>query len=260
MTNDEWKDYIDRYLGHGGPLLMGDGDMYEIMIDSAPILIKEGLITTYPIERAVETFARVYHLFITNPEKKENDSYMVMSDYDSGKRKYKGTILITPSGRINIITGDGERNRKEIDQYMNKYGYFLSFEKEYLDNWREFYYDKKFDEDMTEMVHKIEYIYHICPQKLKEKILKQGLTPHESKWKQFNYRHRCYFFLKNDKLSNWASHFKFHKKDEPYMCLKIDVSMLPEDMKFYNDPKIENGVYTLQGVPPEAITIIRENI
>jgi len=227
-------------------------------------VITEGLIKTYPIERVIEAMARVFNLKIT-------DKAEINRIYSSIKNKtfqpsHNGYVAINQlnSKVLTFVVGGGEFNEGILDQYMNKYGYFLCNKAEWSDEWSRYQYEKKFDVDVTDIILKQQFIYHICPSKLKDKILKQGLVPHKSKYPGFNNDFRLYFFIK--KKQDWefmmyASDFRGDKNTEDeYTLLEIDTSNISQEIKFYADPRMEDGIYTLQGIAPNAIKILNEEL
>lgn len=70
-------------------------------------------------------------------------------------------------------------------------------------------------------------------------------------------------YLWTEKPSNWkdiAVAFKESGGEEPYVLLSIDRSKMNENIKFYFDSNTFSqypvAVYTLEPIPPYAITII----
>ena len=102
------------------------------------------------------------------------------------------------------------------------------------------------------------FIYHICPLRVVDKILKQGLTPRNN-GRIASHPERVYLFLEYPKnwIENIAKNFKISGKDEKYCLLEIDTRNL-NDVKFYYDSNIMlkyPAVYTLEPIPPTAIRV-----
>jgi hypothetical protein len=116
------------------------------------------------------------------------------------------------------------------------------------------YFRPKFDQQVKENGIPNE-CYHICPTKLVDKILKQGLHPKDY-GRISNHPERVYLFLK--KPFDWkevANTFK-ESRDDNYSLLKIDTSKLYNKMKFYFDSltMTDNpAIYTNETIPPQYI-------
>lgn len=103
------------------------------------------------------------------------------------------------------------------------------------------------------------FLYHICPLRVVDKILMQGLTPRNN-GRIASHPERVYLFLDyNKEWRNIAKNFKFSGKNEPYVYLKIDTRKLNPQVKFYYDSNTMSGcpaIYTLEPIPPTAIEVI----
>jgi len=246
------------------PLVQIDAIIEPLKPDRPYGIIKEGLIKTYPIEQVIEAMARVFNLKIVN--KSEINRIYSSIKSNTFQSSHNGYVAINQlnSKVLTFVVGGGGFNKDVLDQYMNKYGYFLCNKAEWSDEWTRYQYEKKFDIDVTDIILKQQFIYHICPSKLKDKILKQGLVPHKSKYPRFNNDSRLYFFIKNKEDIEWkfimyASGFRCDKNTEDkYMLLEIDTSKIAQEIKFYADPRMTDGIYTLQGIAPNAIKILNE--
>lgn len=125
------------------------------------------------------------------------------------------------------------------------------------------YFRPKFDQQVKENGIPNE-CYHICPTRLFDKILKQGLHPKDY-GRTSNHPERVYIFLK--KPFDWksiANTFK-ESKDDAYSLLKIDTSKLYNKLKFYFDSltMTDNpAIYTNETIPPQYIREIdrEENV
>lgn len=104
------------------------------------------------------------------------------------------------------------------------------------------------------------YLYHICPTRVVDKILQQGLTP-RNHGRIASHPERVYCFIKYDK--DWkediASQFRISGGDEPYSYLEIDTRKIDKIPKFYYDSNVMEkhpAIYTLEPIPPTAIKVI----
>lgn len=231
----------------------------RLWVKKSPVTITEGLIKTYPITIVVKCLTNLFNL--------SNDDKDV-DDIIAGKSNYNGVIKIAHGAnnckQIYTILPNDESVLSRFEQHLNKYGYFNGgwvFVYDTNDEWVKIWWDKKFDGDATEVVRKLGKLYHICSSTVYDKISKSGLTPKKSQWKDFDNPERVYFFI--DKLSHaeldfYANDFRDSKTkvSDEYFLLEIDISKVNSTMKFYADSRMPYAVYSLEGVPPYAITII----
>lgn len=229
--------------------------------------LNEGLIKTFPVDRVLNMMSELFDMEIIEGSPKEitrKASQIIMVDeLENGLIcKVKGAAN-DDSETIVFYVQEGEYNKELISKHMDKYGYFLSSDSIPYDGVVRLQYEKKFDYDVTDIVKHKKYIYHICPSTIKHKIFQQGITPHTSKWPIFKNDERCYFFLdlNIDLIKRWADNFRNAKKQDcNYLLLAINVEKLSDNIKFYLDPRMTRGVYTLEGIKPDCIEIINENI
>lgn len=119
------------------------------------------------------------------------------------------------------------------------------------------YFRPKFDQQVKENGIP-NYCYHICPTRLVDKILKQGLHPKDY-GRTSNHPERVYLFIQ--KPLDWkyiAKTFK-ESRNEKYSLLRIDTSKLYDKMKFYYDSltMTDNpAIYTNETIPSPYITAI----
>jgi len=243
-----------------GKILFEMYTMDTIRLNGDQYVISEGLIRTYPIEKVVECLARLFNL--------ATDSKL-LPQVEAGQSKYNGLINIAEGNNdtkeILVFVPDSEYNKENIDKYMNKWGYFCSYKRKYLNkaDLIILQYEKKFDIDVTDYIKKSGVIYHIAPNNVVEKIMKKGLIPKNSTW-QFSHEGRVYCFyqpLSDFGFNEFVNDFQYNKKigknNNGFSLLQIDVSLLNNDVKFYADPRQINAVYTMDNIPPQAIKIIR---
>ena len=122
---------------------------------------------------------------------------------------------------------------------------------------------KKYDVDVTDYVFEKGILYHLCRKEVVDKILKNGLSPRESQWYSFKNSPRIYFFcveISDKNLEYWVQDTFFGKtiKSNDYVLLKIDVSKINNNPKFYGDPRLTDAVYTYDNINPEAIEKYKE--
>lgn len=240
-----------NYYGKNVPLLTEAPFMDAILLHGPAAMICEGLIITYPIERVCEMIRTVFNLAKSN------------ADFLLNRDKYDGYAALMQgangTSRILTLIYDADYNRDMLAQYFNKYGYFAGAESPCMGNMRMTYWEKKFDNDATEEVKKLRYIYHICKEQVLKKIESQGLTPRNSQWRQFKNSERIYFFIRelsHSEFSAWAKNFSREKQNggDTYIMLKVDVSKLPENIRFFADPRMNDAVYTLENIPPDCLS------
>lgn len=104
------------------------------------------------------------------------------------------------------------------------------------------------------------FLYHVCPTRVVDKILRQGLKP-MNKNRIASHPKRVYLFV--DYNSDWedeiASNFRISGDDEPYSYLKIDTRKINPKIKFFYDSNVMGGnpaIYTYEPIPPTAIRLI----
>lgn len=104
------------------------------------------------------------------------------------------------------------------------------------------------------------FLYHVCPTRVVDKILRQGLKP-MNKNRIASHPKRVYLFV--DYNSDWeeeiASNFRISGNDEPYSYLKIDTRKINPKIKFFYDSNVMGGnpaIYTYEPIPPTAIRLI----
>lgn len=230
--------------------------MDKILLEGNFAFIQEGLIRTYPLKDVCQAISGLFGLSM---DKSLRDEIL------NGKTYYNGYLSVLQAlnneQQILTIVPDKDENRDRMAKYFNKYGYFVAAEESNYP-WRKIWWEKKFGVDATEEVRRYGCLYHLCSSNIYSKIQKQGLTPRSSQWgKDFQNPERIYFFLKNLShitFEGWARDFKRGKNlnTNNFLLLKIDVSKLSFSMRFYADSRMPKAVYSLEGVPPQAITVI----
>lgn len=245
-----------------GKILFEMLTMDTIRLNGKQYVISEGLIKTYPIKEVVNCLARLFNL---------TTDVKLLTQIMLGQSDYNGLINITQgnneTNEVLVLVPKSVYNKDNIDKYMNKWGYFCSAVQEKSGVSTKFFllqYEKKYDIDVTDYVRKTGTLYHIAPNIVVNKIIKNGLVPKNSTWGMFAHEGRVYFFyqpLSDLGFESFVSDFGKNKQvranNDGYSLLKIDVSLLNNNVKFYADPRQSSAVYTLDNIPPKAIEIIK---
>lgn len=104
-----------------------------------------------------------------------------------------------------------------------------------------------------------EFLYHICPTRVVNKILQQGLTPRNN-GRIASHPERVYLFIDYNTLwEEIASQFRISGNNEPYSYLEIDTRKIDNMPKFYYDSNVMRNhpaIYTLEPIPPTSIKVI----
>lgn len=104
----------------------------------------------------------------------------------------------------------------------------------------------------------IQFLYHITKISKVEKILKKGLNPKSSN-SEFDYPDRIYLGINPDELEKELStRFKRLNKGVDYAMLRIDISKIPDNVKFNIDPNYSDGIFTSGNIPPTAIDLFKK--
>lgn len=261
------KEIVEEVLFNTLPKHDPTIDAYWATLQGTPYIIKEGLIKSYPIENVVHAISEMFNLLnYENKTDKNKELYYL----DCGESKYSGIIGLSEfsqnkTKRIEIIVRKNDFNQADFDRYFLKYGWFCSFSNkmEFYKNLIVFIYEKKFDIDVTDAVLEKKYIYHICPNIYLNKINLKGLVPKFSSWNIYYNPERIYFFV--DEVSheqflktvgNFNKGKNVYNLNDGWSLLKVDVSSLTNSPSFYLDPRMKNGVYTMDSISPENIEII----
>ena len=103
------------------------------------------------------------------------------------------------------------------------------------------------------------FLYHICPTRVVDRILRQGLTPRNN-GRIASHPERVYLFIeRNNDWEDIASQFRISGNDEPYSYLRVDTRKINPQIHFYYDSNVMQGnpaIYTLEPIPPTTIKVI----
>ena len=236
------NDFINGYKDYRLlpiPTFYGD-KLYE------PVSIKEVIGDIVPPDEVVERILKKYSLPQSFAKKVEahNKIYIYV---------------------VTAVIGD---NETMIINDMEKLGYFLSIKgkpykvQEMVFEELQFEPTSHFQNDETDTVRQQnKYLYHWTPQYNLDKIMTGGLKPtHKNSY--FTYPDRCYF-MTSDIDNHTAQAFgqtlcimnKDKQNDGNYVLLKIDLSKVDENVRFYYDPNSGMSIYTEQSIPSFAISV-----
>lgn len=234
-------------------------EQFDMLVDIRPLLIKEGLITTYPTDSVVKAIADHSNLSVNGKWKSG-----IRGAMDGIETRPSGDIRIErPNGKDDVIVVTLQKNSDAFDNvnaHMLKYGWYNSRTDENNDT-IEYSFEKKFGDRFTvrqlrKMTNKI---YHVTSSKLRKKIISQGLIPKESKTLGFSNGPRIYF--RPDLPSkDMARNFMDLKLDkEPPIAVEVDLDGLNPDQAFFFDPRWKNSIFTFEPIPNTAIKIMEED-
>jgi hypothetical protein len=235
--------------------------------------INEGLIKTYPAEKAIRYLSDTLEKLKFNISSKIENDIIYLKFYDFNK---------IDKSKINDLF-------ELIASIMtNMFGWFPSSMKIKLNNDLISY--KKYDEDEIKLKYhiisniEIEFdskfddyeiyngdLYHLSIQEYKDKILKHGLFP-KSKSKLSSHIDRIYVCKKIDDCYNLIPTMKLHYNDEKsinhfelnnkkwkknikWIIFKIKNN---KSLKLYKDPRYEFGYYIMNNIEPSFISIEKE--
>lgn len=202
----------------------------------------EGLITTYPLDKAITMIKDYFRLF---------DGMIKKEKCRNGEERISVSVFTT------------EDLLSKMKRAMSTFGYFLSSPKEEnikMNNWNTLKFEKKFQENVNEKLRSEEKIlYHLSPRYKKDNILKCGLSP-RSKNSLFSYPNRLYLIRgsvdeETIKKTAWMLEYYNNSKGNKdfYTLFTINLNLIPNDVAFYNDPNFTDGVYTTEYIKPNAI-------
>lgn len=170
---------------------------------------------------------------------------------------------------IYVITACIGINEQLIEDDMKKMGYFLSCKGEVQKIENMYYQTLQFEpysqmqnnETLT-IKYKYDFLYHWTPKYHLNDILKNGLKP-DNKNSKFNYPNRVYLMKGDSDLNEMLNLGKLlsmvnndYRNNGQYVLLKIDITDLSKDLKFYYDSNTSIGIYTEQPIPKKYITVL----
>lgn len=186
------------------------------------------------------------------------------------EKKYSSKFIFTRSENSFYIKTFNTNVNTLLDGIIkdtNTLGWFPSFmeTEEYTGKWDKKYFkegeiklrfEAKFDEEIVENIPPI--LYHITPTQNADKILNTGLVP-KSRSKASYHPDRVYLSKDLKDIENLGEMFYQKTGIKNWTILKIETDMIPGDyLKLYTDPNYEQGYYTLNNIPPQAIEKVKE--
>ena len=201
--------------------------------------LEEGLIHTYPIDTTLRYIKEYFGL---------SDSEIYKGDGENGYE------------RIFVRMYNDGHNKKIMGKAMSLCGYYPAHFTDTLDGYVVIQYESKHDENISEELRKTErFLTHITPTYNVEKILKNGFSP-KSKNYVFNFPDRVYFSVGStipqeslELVKMLAFTNASAGNDGKYSVLKVDLTKIPEGVKFFKDQNYKNGVYTTENIRPDCI-------
>ena len=228
---------------------------FDLATQRHPLIIKEGLIQTYPTDRVVDAVAKNAHLKVWGETGNQ------LNTLRQKPKPFNGEIGVVyfNGNDENILVKIPSENLKafeNINAHLLKYGW-VNFKQKIVDDKTFFYFEKKFGDRFTteQLLNITDKIYHVTNSSLENKILKQGLIPKQSKTPGFNNEPRIYF-LPNPPTKDEAYEIvRMKGKDEQPIIAEVDLKSLKKNQAFFFDSRWANSFFTFEPIPIAAITI-----
>lgn len=202
------------------------------------------------------------YIFINYPNNKLSDTYCdgVYSKLELGIYKI-GMFIYEPHCKD---TKARQEELKDAIEYICHFcGMYISNKnvvKREEGGWIfKFIFEPKFSDKEFELnkCKDIKFLYHITKKTRVKKILTGGLNPKSSNT-MFAYPDRIYLGIDPTMLEKeLLPKFDGYGVEE-YSMLKIDISKIPNNVKFNIDPNYPDGIFTNGNIPPNAIEIHKE--
>jgi hypothetical protein len=218
----------------------------------------EGLIISYPIDKAIETL---------------NDKLLILPFWYSIKKENDSKFILTISGVLNI-----NQIESIFELVNNLLGYYCSFIKYYKTNISrgypfiniedyilksksckkiDLYFEAKFDELLS---YKPDIIFHVTDEINLKNIHKVGIIPKSKNKKSFHLE-RIYITLNKGGAEKFIKNLSFNDNllgiTKYYKILEINITdEFYKDMKIYKDPNMKGGYYIYNNIRPQDIKII----
>ena len=167
---------------------------------------------------------------------------------------------------IGILIANFNMNLQLTNALMSQYGWSLASYGTHTDvdgmDWLVLTYDPMFQNDITDEVKEYDIIYHWSPQYNQNDIETYGLQP-KSQNEKLMYPNRLHFVKGSatneilydigKQLCNWNHRIT---NDGNYILFSVNPQKLPENIRFYYDPRYEYGYYTKQSIDSQYIDLI----
>ena len=218
---------------------------FDISLEIFKEQINEGLYKTYPVDFVLKHF-RKYIGFST--------------DWKEFVRNFPNcpgfiTNVVGENGNeyIEFVAIDNQELLEKADKALNLCGYYKAFCEPYGDckGYVQSGYEKRHDVPIKLKSNKL---YHITRRESIPKIKREGLVP-KSRNKQTYHPERIYFFTKDygkNGFETIAKNLYGNSSTFGYVIFEIDTNKL-NDVTFHYDVNTQDGVYTTDNIPPDAI-------
>lgn len=162
---------------------------------------------------------------------------------------------------IAILIADIGSNTQLIERDMKQMGYFVGNKTQITaDNgtvWKQIQFEPFYQKELEIFKKKRLMLFHISPLNNLESIRQKGFVP-SSKNEFLSYTDRVYFYAGKSDLKDFLDMVDFRYisngwGDEKYCIFLLDTSKIPNNVKFFADPNMENGIYTYDNVPYSAV-------
>lgn len=207
--------------------------------------IDEGLIKTYPLDKSINFILKKYGLF------KEQIQVQL---FNNGITDVEIITVFLPAAASKNALGELKHDFKVC-------GYFPTNKPRRInDKYIALTFEPKFNVDVTTFVREnFQFLQHVTLEKYVNKIIKKGLIP-KSNNSLLDYPDRIYLMVGdklNFKQNAVISTVLKTKEDSNYIVVKIDVTRIPADVRFYADPMSIDAIFTHDNIPPDAIVDIK---
>lgn len=155
---------------------------------------------------------------------------------------------------IEFVSIDDPDFLKKADDAMKLCGFYRAFCEEYCKGYVQAGYEKRNDKEIELNTNKI---YHITRRESLPKIKREGLVP-KSRDKQTHHLDRIYFFKKDygeGGFKTIAENLYGRVTSFGYAVIEVDLTKIKNKVAFHNDPNTENGIYTTDNIPPDALKV-----
>lgn len=227
-------------------------DIYEFY--KHEFKLNEGLIKSYPVETLISSITTKFKSNVKIDKNKPNSFYLIiLPGFTDDDLSQLETVLQTYGWFISHM---------DIQLPMDNivYKYIRSSVSKVLKSNRykqvQLAIEAKYDIQVSDSRIPDE-LYHVTPTKLWDKIQRNGLVP-KSQSKRSNHPDRVYLAKSEKDVRALAGMMNLTTIENNYVILKVDTSIIPNYFKIYKDPNFKNGYYTVNSIPPFAITKIGE--
>lgn len=221
-------------------------DLYK---EEYSINLKEGEIKTVQLNKTVSILHRKYSNILNFKSDNIDNTFKVIFSQKIDLSKF------------NDLLKDAN-NLGWFPSFMQSKEYVGKYEKKYAEYYIKdgvtfsIFFEAKFD-IIIEKYPKI--LYHIAPTINSNKIEKIGLVP-KSRSKASYHPDRVYLALSKESALYLVDNFTYKTGIKNWTLFSIDTDKIPGDyLKLYEDPNYKsNGCYTLNNIPPSAITRVED--